>query len=102
MYGTLVRMRPKAGNQDALVALLRGHEPDEVIDGFVVEYLLTPDAGSDELVGLIVFSSREAYWKNARSPEQDQRYQVFRSLLAEDPVWLDGEILAAEPASVSL
>ena len=42
---------------------------------------------------MVVFESREAYWANAQSPDQNQRYQEMRALMLADPEWHDGEIV---------
>ena len=104
MYGTLVRLRPAQGNEGAVRALIEQHGAGEgaAIDGFVAQYLLVPDAGNGEVFDLIVFSSEENYRKNAASLEQHARYEEVRKLLDEEPVWLDGEIVALEPSTVSL
>ena len=42
----------------------------------------------------VVFESKEAYVANATDPAQDRWYQKFRALLASDPEWNDGEVIA--------
>ena len=41
------------------------------------------------------FESKEAYWANAQSPEQHERFLRLRSLFLEDPEWHDGAIISA-------
>ena len=48
-----------------------------------------------ELFLVAIFESRQAYWANAQSPEQDRRYLELRALLDSDPEWHDGEIISA-------
>ena len=50
------------------------------------------DADPNEYYIAAVFESREAYWANARSPEQDTRYRQWLPLLDGEPEWHDGEI----------
>jgi hypothetical protein len=45
----------------------------------------------------VAFESKEAYQKNAASPEQNARYEEYRALLDADPEWHDGEIIASYP-----
>ena len=42
---------------------------------------------------MAVFDDADAYRANAESPDQDARYREMRSLLADDPDWLDGTFL---------
>jgi hypothetical protein len=44
---------------------------------------------------VVAFESKDAYWANARSPEQDARFKEMRALLASDPEWHDGEIVGS-------
>ena len=53
------------------------------------------DADPGELFLVAIFESRQAYWDNAQSPEQDRRYLELRALLDSDPEWHDGEIISA-------
>jgi hypothetical protein len=42
-----------------------------------------------------VFESKEAYWANAQSPEQHERFTRLSALLLEEPAWHDGAIISA-------
>ena len=55
------------------------------------------DADPGEVFLVAIFESKEAYWANANSPEQDQRFQEFRALMLADPEWHDGEIVDVMP-----
>jgi hypothetical protein len=44
----------------------------------------------------VVFSSKEAYVKNAESPEQNSRYEAFMELLEGPPEWHDGEVVYSQ------
>ena len=63
--------------------------------GQVARYVYLMDADPGELFLVAVFESRQAYWDNAQSPEQHQRYQDLRALLDSDPEWHDGAIIDA-------
>jgi quinol monooxygenase YgiN len=41
------------------------------------------------------FESRDAYFKNADSPEQKARFERMRDLIEGEPEWHDGNVLAA-------
>ena len=104
MYGTMARIRPAPGKTRELEALGRRwqDDPGSRPEGLVNQYLLIPDGRQDEVLLFVVFESKEAYWANARSPEQDARYREFRALLTEDPVWTDGEIRSFQPTTVPI
>ena len=104
MYGTLIRCRPKPRREQAVEELtrqwLRERAPE--VDGFVAEYGLRPATRPGELLALARFDSDASYRKNADDPDQHRWYERFRSLLAADPEWTDGEVGAFEPATVPL
>ena len=43
-------------------------------------------------IGLVIFESEAAYYRNAADPGQDRRYLQWRPLLESDPTWDDGPI----------
>ncbi len=94
MYGTVARFRLKPGMENQLAQLMREYETLG-IPGGVGEYVYRMDADPNEYCMAVIFTDRESYWANARSPEQDARYRKFRALLERDPEWQDGEIVYA-------
>lgn len=92
MYGTVARMRVKQGAESQLEQQLREFEGLKV-PGFVTTYVYRMDADPQTYYMAVVFDSKESYVANARSPEQDARYQQMRALLESDPEWHDGEII---------
>jgi quinol monooxygenase YgiN len=104
MYGTIARVRPKAGREQATVALLDRwvRERGPKVIGFMTEYVLHSEARPGELLVLAVFASKEAYVANANDPEQDRWYRELRAELADDPEWNDGTIVALERDAVPI
>ena len=92
MYGTVARMKVKPGAEKELLALTTSEEQMKV-PGLLSTTVYKLDAGNDDYIMAVVFESKESYWANANSPEQDARYRQFRALLADDPMWADGEIV---------
>ncbi len=92
MYGTVARLQLKPGMYEQFLVLGREIEA-QGIPGLTAEYVYRSDSNPDELFMVAVFESREAYTRNAASPEQDAIYQRLRSLLAADPEWHDGEVV---------
>jgi quinol monooxygenase YgiN len=97
MYGTIGRLRIKPGMEAQFRQLLQEQAPafeTGQVPGFVVSYVYSMDADPKDYYVVAVFESREAYWANAESPEQDARYRQWLPLLAGEPEeWHDGEIV---------
>lgn len=92
MYGTVARMRIKSGKEQEL---LKVADEASGIPGFAFSHVYKLDGGNNEYILVAGFESKDAYVKNANSPEQHQRYLQYRELLESDPEWNDGEIVSA-------
>ena len=97
MYGTLARLRVKAGKNADLVAYVDrwNRERAPKLAGVRSVYLLTPDKAGAETLMLAVFADKASYRANAEDPEQDGWHQQLLTLLDGEPVWEDGEISGA-------
>ena len=93
MYGTIARLQVKPGSAEELAALTSSHEDVEV-PGFIATYAYRSDRDPDEIWLAVLFEDRESYHRNAADPAQDARYRTMRELLAADPEWHDGEVMA--------
>jgi antibiotic biosynthesis monooxygenase (ABM) superfamily enzyme len=92
MYGTIARMKLKAGKEEEFKAL--GRSEDELqIPGHLGEFIYRMDNDSNEYFMAVIFDSKESYHANANSPEQNSRYEQMVALLESDPEWHDGEIV---------
>jgi heme-degrading monooxygenase HmoA len=91
MYGTIARLRIKPGMEAKLEELSRTQVPD--IPGFAFQYVYRMDSDPQEMFLVVGFTDREAYRRNAESPEQGERYAEYSALLEQDPEWHDGEIV---------
>ena len=94
MYGSIFRMRPKAGKAGELRDTMMNN--DRRPKGMVTAYMLTEEKAG-EVWGFGVFEDENTYRANAADPAQDANYQVFRQLLEADPEWHDG-MIAQRPA----
>jgi quinol monooxygenase YgiN len=92
MYGTIARVKIDPTTIEELKAVgdSMGTAP-----GQVARYVYQMDADPGVLYLVAVFESKEAYWANAQSPEQNERFLRLRGLMLEDPEWHDGEIVSA-------
>jgi quinol monooxygenase YgiN len=91
MYGTVAHMKLKPDMEEQVIQTMKSFEAQHV-PGFITTYCYRMDADAHDYYIAVVFSSKETYWANAKSPEQDARYRQLRSLLTDDPEWHDGEV----------
>jgi antibiotic biosynthesis monooxygenase (ABM) superfamily enzyme len=92
MYGTVAKMRLKAGAEARMRELMAAYETLN-IPGFVGSTVYRMDADSNEYYLAVQFDDAETYRANAESPEQDSRYREMLELLEGEPEWHDGEIV---------
>ena len=91
MYGTVAKMRVKPG---MLLKLQETMQDDMMkIPGLVSTTVYQMDKDPNELIMSVVFTDKEAYTKNAESPEQNARYEQFVALLEGAPEWNDGAVI---------
>lgn len=97
MYGTVAKLKVKPGKLEELqkVTQARGVQ----IPGILFEHVFQTDADPESLYLVVAFESKEAYRKNAESPDQHQEYLSYRALLAEDPEWHDGAVVQSQTYS---
>ena len=92
MYGTIARFKLKKERLRDFLAL--GTEWDEHdrarAAGYINSEILWEDEEEGRFCMVVHFTSREAYVKNAQSPEQDAFYRRMRACMEADPVWIDG------------
>jgi len=100
MYGTVMRLQVKPGQDGAITALheqwVRERKSD--VNGFIADYALKSDRVPGEWLVLVIFDTEEHYRTNAADPAQHRQYEELRTLLTAEPEWNDGEILTFEPA----
>jgi len=92
MYGTIFNLRVKPGHEGDLLETMDEHSPP----GAVAWFLMRPDDKNADLVGMVVFESKEAYVANANSPEQHEAFTKMMEHLVDEPNWTDGEYIRAD------
>jgi hypothetical protein len=97
MFGTVAIIKPKAGQEQAIVDKLNqwwdGRRKE--IKGAVAT---TIHRNGAELILAVTFDNEANYKANAEDPAQDKWYQEVRALMDADPRWMDGEVLACKHA----
>jgi hypothetical protein len=93
MYGTVAKLKILPGKEKDMMNFGNQVRPP----GMVFEHIYKLDSGDNEYMMVVGFESKEAYKKNAESPQMNQDYLEYRKLLAADPEWQDGEIIQSNP-----
>ena len=92
MYGTIARLHPSPGSEEALAAYGQRYR-DLGVPGFRGSWVFRPDHEPYDrpTVFLVaMFDDQASYRANADSPDQHERYLEMRALLEDDPDWMDG------------
>ncbi len=97
MYGTVARLRIKAGHEKAIIDGQRQWEKERrpKVKGAIASYLYRLDKDPQAMMLAVVFKDKASYFANANDPEQDRWYKEFRQHLERAPQWNDGEVLTA-------
>jgi antibiotic biosynthesis monooxygenase (ABM) superfamily enzyme len=92
MYGTIARVTVKKDSVARLLALGKEWDERERVRarGYIGSEVLWEDAEEGRACLITRFDTKESYWANARTPEQDTFYQRLRACLEADPEWIDG------------
>lgn len=95
MYGTVARLRPLRGQEQAVLAYVEywARERKPKIPGAIGGYAYRLENDPRTWVFAVAFRDRESYRANAESAEMDAEYRRLRAVLAESPIWEDGEIV---------
>ena len=95
MYGTVAKMKLKPGMEQAFKEFSERASYRDNTPGLVFDYVFKLDSGNDEYFLVVGFTDKDAYAKNAQSPEQHKQYEEYMKMLVEEPEWHDGEIVFA-------
>lgn len=96
MYGTIARMKIKAGHEAAFSALAEQWAAERVHNGLVAQFAYQLDQDPHTLMLVVMFQDEASYKANAASPEQHQRFLTFMQHLEGEPEWMDGKIVFAQ------
>jgi quinol monooxygenase YgiN len=95
MFGTIARLKIKPGALPQLQALgaelLSGTRLRE--NGHIATYMYQGTDDPNEIWMVVMFESKEAYQKNADSPEQNEQFMQMSQFFAAPPEWHDGEVI---------
>jgi quinol monooxygenase YgiN len=93
MYGTVARMKVKAGKMDEMVKRTADQVNTRRPNGYLGEIIYKMDANPNEVMMAVFFADKASYQANANDPEMNKQYEGYRALLDADPEWNDGEVI---------
>jgi heme-degrading monooxygenase HmoA len=93
MYGTIAKMRLKAGIDLEEVREIGRLFAARNVPGFIAEYFYQTDADPQTVYIAVIFDSEASYQANTVTPAQHEEYLRLRALLEADPEWHDGKII---------
>jgi heme-degrading monooxygenase HmoA len=94
MYGTIARMKVKPGALPALKKM--SEEAHSRAKGYAGSFIYQMDKDPNEIYVVVLFNSKQEYFANADSPEQNVEYEKMRKNLTAEPEWHDGEVAFAD------
>jgi hypothetical protein len=93
MYGTLYRLRPGLGQEQAVLDHLFRWEQEYLpgVSGYLAGYLFETASEPFELMGILIFDSPASYRTHRGHPAQAGWEQHLLDLLEQAPQWYEGE-----------
>lgn len=94
MYGTIMRAKIKAGQQEAFRKFAqRGAAPDPE-SGWISSEFAMEDKDPDRIVGIIRFRDKQSYVRNANAPSTNDNYNEMVKFFEAPPEWIDVHYVA--------
>lgn len=98
VYGTIARLRAKAGAEHLIVAQMNAlrtnnAEQSARMAGWLSSALHQSARDPRDLFLVVAFEDEAAYRANAALPTQHEWYIRLRGCLEADPEWFDGPVL---------
>ena len=94
MYGTVAKMRVKAGAEADFLRITEVVE-GVTVPGIIAVYVYQMDVDSRDHYMVVMFDSKESYDDNAKSPDQHERFLQLMTVLESEPEWHDGTVIYA-------
>jgi hypothetical protein len=98
MYGTIMRAKIKAGQQDAFRRYAQEQGGPDAASGWVSSEFAIEDKDPNRIVGIIRFKDKESYVKNANAPRTNDNYKRMLTFFEAPPEWIDVNYVAYQGA----
>lgn len=89
MYGTIMRAKVKAGQEDAFRRFAQEGLTPDAGSGWISSEFAVEDKDPRRLVGIIRFRDKESYVKNANAPKTNENYNQMLKFFEAPPEWID-------------
>jgi hypothetical protein len=89
MYGTIMRAKIKAGQQDAFRRYAQEQGGPDPASGWISSEFAMEDKDANRIVGIIRFKDKESYVKNANAPRTNDNYNQMLRFFESPPQWID-------------
>jgi hypothetical protein len=94
MYGTIMRAKLKAGQQDVFRRFAQEQGSPAEATGWVSSEFAIEDKDPSRIVGIIRFKDKDSYVKNANAPQTNDNYNKMLKFLEGPPEWIDVNYVA--------
>ena len=94
MYGTIMRAKIKAGQQDAFRKHAQDQGGPDATSGWISSEFAVEDKDPNRIVGIIRFKDKESYVKNANAPRTNDNYNQMLKFFEAPPEWIDVQYVA--------
>jgi hypothetical protein len=95
VFGTVAHSRLKEGVTIEQLKEQFGSAEDGQPTGAVALLVFQSESDPRDVWVASAFESRDVYFKNADSPEQQARFERMRSVMEGQPEWHDGNVIVA-------
>jgi heme-degrading monooxygenase HmoA len=89
MYGTIMRAKIKAGQQDAFRRWAQRQGSPREASGWISSEFAVEDKDPNRIVGIIRFEDKDSYVRNADAPQTNENYNQMLQFLEGPPDWID-------------
>jgi hypothetical protein len=94
MYGTIMRAKIKAGQQNAFRRYSQEQGGPDPASGWISSEFAFEDKDPNRIIGIIRFKDKESYVKNANAPRTNDNYSQMLKFFEAPPEWIDVNYVA--------
>src|ERR1700674_424339 len=85
MYGTIMRAKIKAGQQDAFRRYAQEQGGPDAASGWLSSEFAVEDKDPNRIVGIIRFKDKDSYLKNANAPQTNDSHDQLLTIEVDPP-----------------
>jgi quinol monooxygenase YgiN len=92
MFGSIAKMKVKAGSFEKMIDLVKIVE-SQPVEGRLFMFVYRSQTDPDEAWAVSGFTDEPTYRADAEDPHKSAQFEQWQQLLAGPPEWHDGEIV---------